>query len=86
MREYSRGDPLGCRRDTLYPQKLVLTSATSGVHSVGIVRSRTQATEFFTQYEMAKDSDHAHHYVNVDLVPQVKYPSRFSISSPGGPI
>jgi hypothetical protein len=30
----------------LYPQKLVLTSPTSGGHSVDIVRSRTKATEF----------------------------------------
>jgi hypothetical protein len=30
----------------LYPQKLALTSATTGGRSVGIVRSRTQATEF----------------------------------------
>jgi hypothetical protein len=31
----------------LYPQKLALTSPTRGDRSVGIVRSRTQATEFF---------------------------------------
>jgi hypothetical protein len=31
----------------LYPQKLALTSPTSGGRSVDIVRSRTQATEFF---------------------------------------
>jgi len=30
----------------LYPQKLALTSPTSGGHCVGIVRSRTKATEF----------------------------------------
>jgi hypothetical protein len=30
----------------LYPQKLALTSLTSGGLSVGTVRSRTQATEF----------------------------------------
>jgi hypothetical protein len=30
----------------LYQQKLALTSSTSGGRSVGIVRSRTQATEF----------------------------------------
>ena len=29
-----------------YPQKLALTSPTGGGHSVGIVRSRTKATEF----------------------------------------
>jgi hypothetical protein len=33
-------------RGTLYPQKLALTSPTSGGRSVDIVRSRTQATEF----------------------------------------
>jgi hypothetical protein len=32
---------------TLYPQKLALISPTSGGRSVGIVRSRTQATEFY---------------------------------------
>ena len=31
----------------LYPQKLALTSPTGGGCSVGIVRSRTKATEFF---------------------------------------
>jgi hypothetical protein len=45
-REYGRGDPLSRPRDTLYPQKLTLTSPTSGGHSVGIVRSWTKATEF----------------------------------------
>jgi len=30
----------------LYPQKLALTSPTDSGHSVGIVRSRTKATEF----------------------------------------
>jgi hypothetical protein len=34
-------------RGTLYPQKLALTSPTSGVRSVGIVRLLTHATEFF---------------------------------------
>jgi hypothetical protein len=33
-------------RGTLYPQKLPLTSPTSGSRSVSIIRSRTQATEF----------------------------------------
>jgi hypothetical protein len=40
------GDPSRCPRDTLYPQNLVLTPPTSGGRWVGIVRSRTQATEF----------------------------------------
>jgi hypothetical protein len=40
------GDPLRWPRDTIYPQKLALTSPTSGGRSVGIVRLRTEATEF----------------------------------------
>jgi hypothetical protein len=43
--EYGREDPLRRPRDTLYPQKLSLTSPTSGGRSVGTVRLRTQATE-----------------------------------------
>jgi hypothetical protein len=39
--DYGRRDPSRCT----YPQKLALTSPTSGGRSVGIVRSRIQATE-----------------------------------------
>jgi hypothetical protein len=45
-REYGRGDLLRWPSDTLYPQKLALTSPTGGGHSVGMVRSRTKVTEF----------------------------------------
>jgi hypothetical protein len=45
-REYGRRDTLHWPRGTLYQPKLTLTSLTSGGRSVGIVRSRTQATEF----------------------------------------
>jgi hypothetical protein len=45
-REYGCGDPSRWPRCTLYPKKFVLTSPTSGGRPVGIVRSRTQATEF----------------------------------------
>jgi hypothetical protein len=34
-------------RGTLYPQKLALTSPTSGGRSIGIIRSLTKTTEFF---------------------------------------
>jgi hypothetical protein len=44
-RDYGRKDPSSCPRDTLYSQKLALTSPTSG-RSVGIVPSRTKVTEF----------------------------------------
>jgi hypothetical protein len=40
------GDPSRWPRGTLHPQKLTLTSLTRGSRSFGIVRSRTQATEF----------------------------------------
>jgi len=36
----------------LYPQKLALTSPTGGGRSVGIVRSRTKATEFFIREKL----------------------------------
>jgi hypothetical protein len=45
IREYGRRDP---SRGTLYPQKLALTSPTNDGRSVGIARSRTQATEFLS--------------------------------------
>jgi hypothetical protein len=45
-REYCHKDPSRWPRGTLCPQKLALTSSTGGGRSVGIVRSRTQATEF----------------------------------------
>jgi hypothetical protein len=43
--DYGRRDPSLLPRDTLYSQKLALTSTASGGRSVGIVRSPTQATE-----------------------------------------
>jgi hypothetical protein len=45
-RDYGHGDPLRWPRDTHYPQKLALTSPTSGGRSVGIFLSRTKVTEF----------------------------------------
>jgi hypothetical protein len=49
--EYGRRDPSLWPHGTLYPQKLALTSPTNGGRSIGIVRSRTQATEFSFVYE-----------------------------------
>jgi hypothetical protein len=46
--EYDRRDPSRWPRGTLCPQKFELPSPTSGGRSIGIVRSRTQATEFFS--------------------------------------
>jgi hypothetical protein len=45
-REYGRRDLSRWLHGTLYPQKLVITSPSSGGRSVGIVRSRTQTMEF----------------------------------------
>jgi hypothetical protein len=45
-REYGRRYPSRGPLGSLYLQKLVLTSPTSGGRSVGIVRSRSQVTEF----------------------------------------
>jgi hypothetical protein len=44
-REYGRKDPPRWPRGTLYLKDVAVTSPTSDGHSVGIVRSRTQATE-----------------------------------------
>jgi hypothetical protein len=44
--EDGRGDPSRLPRGTFYPQKFSLTSPTKGRLSVGVARSRTQATEF----------------------------------------
>jgi hypothetical protein len=45
-REYGHRDPSLLPCDTLYPQKFALTSLTSGGRSVGMVCSRTEATEY----------------------------------------
>jgi hypothetical protein len=45
-RDYSRRNSSCWSCGTLYPQKLAITSLTSDGRSVGIVRSRTRATEF----------------------------------------
>jgi hypothetical protein len=44
-REYGCRNLSHCPRGPLYPQNLAVTSPTSDGRSVGIVRSRTQATE-----------------------------------------
>jgi hypothetical protein len=46
IRECGSKDPSRWLRGTLYPQKMALTSPTSGGRSVSIVRTRIQATEF----------------------------------------
>jgi hypothetical protein len=46
-REYDRVGPSALTTRHIYPQKLVLTSPTSGGCSVGIARTWTNAMEFF---------------------------------------
>jgi hypothetical protein len=50
IREYSGRDPSRWPRGTLYLQNIGSNSPTSGGRSVGIVRSRTQATEFVCKW------------------------------------
>jgi hypothetical protein len=50
--EYGRREPSRWPRHTIYPQKLALTSRRSGCRSVGIVRSRTQATDFVCLFNL----------------------------------
>jgi hypothetical protein len=50
IQEYGRRDPSHRPRDTLYPQKLALTSPTVGCRSAGIVFSRTEVTEMSNAY------------------------------------
>jgi hypothetical protein len=57
--EYDRKDPSRWPRGTLYPQKLALASPISGGRSVGIVRSRTQATELVCFFVVTLESLHA---------------------------
>jgi hypothetical protein len=57
-REYGRRDPRRWPLGTLYPQKLTLTSLTNGGRSVGIVRSRTEATEFSFSFITFVDAIH----------------------------
>jgi hypothetical protein len=52
-----RGNPLRWSRDTRYPQKLALTSPTTGGRSVGIVRSRTKGTEEEEKKKINRDKD-----------------------------
>jgi hypothetical protein len=41
-----RGKSSRCPRNTLYPQRLALSSPTSGCRSIGVFRLRTKVTEF----------------------------------------
>jgi hypothetical protein len=56
----------------LYPQKLALTSPTSGDRSVGIVRSRTKATELLLLYHRHNPIDLISSW-NIQRVGRYKY-------------
>jgi hypothetical protein len=55
IREYGCGDSLHWPCDTVYPQKLALTSPTSGVRWIIIIRSRAKAMEFLSYYFKCKN-------------------------------
>jgi uncharacterized protein YaiE (UPF0345 family) len=74
IREYCRRDPSRWLHGTLYPQKLALTSRTSGGRSVGIVRSRTQATEFsFSQLKVNRSFGGTYRLHFQDRISWVRY-------------
>jgi hypothetical protein len=56
IQEYGRRDLSRWPHDKLYPQKLALTSLTSGGCSVSVVRSWTNATEFLFNVVKLEDS------------------------------
>ena len=66
----------------LYPQKLALTSPTGGGRSVGIVRLRTKATEFFflvhlvgfiiRMYHDARSSERQIHILHLEHITKVQ--------------
>jgi hypothetical protein len=63
------GDPLRWLRETPHLQKLALTSPTSGGRSVGIVHSRTKATELGKEPLFLREPNKTHKYIfeqNVD--------------------
>jgi len=64
----------------LYPQKLALTSPTGGGRSVGIVRSRTKATELYT-YMLISCFHPENDDVRRDLVPQIVTYTYYIVSS-----
>jgi hypothetical protein len=73
--EYGRRDPSRWPRGTLFPQKLAITSPTSGGRLVGIVRSRTQTMEFSFSFSFLVCTDssttpgnYGYHYVMFTIV------------------
>jgi hypothetical protein len=67
----------------LYPQKVALTSPTGGGRSVGIVRSRTKAMEFFFHINDAKEQfarffDHSACLINETFIKAKTY-TRFAV-------
>ena len=59
----------------LYPQKLALTSPTGGGRSVGMVRSRTKATEFSLVliYRVGEKSPYTDQYASIILFESLTY-------------
>jgi hypothetical protein len=83
-REYGRRDPPRWPRDTHYPQKLTLTSPTSGGRSVGVVRFRTKAKEFvlFVWQTSKEDPGVDIFPYSSHLKPRCNFPAIFCYSVP----
>jgi hypothetical protein len=75
-REYGRRDPSRWPRGTLYPQKLALTSPTSGGRSVSIVRLRTQTMQFVCLFVLTAllNEPQINNYILVNKYYSVSYP------------
>jgi hypothetical protein len=79
--EYVRRNPSRWRRGILYSQKLALTSPTSDGRSVGIVRSRTQATEFSFSFSAGVNFhffSHSKIFANETLMDMKSYTTQHS--------
>jgi hypothetical protein len=90
-RDYGRSDPSRWLHGTLYQQKLALTSPTRGGRSVGIVRSRTQATEFvcfcFTSFIPTQPTQHPVQWVTAAIehsLPTIGYVKETSMYTSTG--
>jgi len=65
----------------LYSQKLALTSPTGGGRSVGIVRVRTKATEFYDRGGQRIDMTHGHFEINPFVPPSKNNESLFCLTN-----
>jgi hypothetical protein len=75
VREYVHRDPSSWPCGSLYQQKLALNSPTSGGRLIGIVHSRTQATEFLCISQRRLDLGTSRWWA-VNFTPRQLYPGK----------